>query len=249
MKKNQKNEKVSKMADKKEVCEVANKKINSALFELKTKLGKVTYLVSENDKEILKRNSYTQVVTFLNEMEENLPQKLDFNVKICHTILIALKEFIEESNEANEYYKKTGNYDSKIHLSATQLLKDSIGMYIFNFLNDISRLQYREIENYLTYTKLSQLKQFYKEYAELVTIQNINGNSMLPLFDIVHKYSEPSELLEPICDTIRKKGASQIEACSLFLEYMNEILSGRSKERTINYLATEVIAFNSKVHD
>lgn len=145
------------------------KKANHLL--LKTKSGKVTYLVSEGNPHIFENSKYEEIYKKLNDAENKLVEPLDFNVELNFITLEALKTHLT-CQELDDIYK-------------------SMGTGIFMLVNDLSNkylnLNPEEIaDKYLTPSQIEKFKKFYSVHYDLVIESFKNGYSMIPLYDMLY---------------------------------------------------------------
>lgn len=239
-------EKNLKMENLTEVYRVQTKKLARNEVAIRSKQGKIIYAVT--DKEIFNRPEYSKIIETLDSIETKLKGNLSFNVKLNHSVLMAFKKFFDDKEDEIDYFKQKKQYSASKHLDASQVLKETISIHIFEFLNDIENLQLQTIyDKYLDGAVLKRLYTFYEEYSDIVLAQFENGYTSLFLFEMISNEYKPSALLTTICDAIKKKGSSQVEACNLFIKYMNEISSGHLKERNLNNMASEVKSLSARL--
>lgn len=145
------------------------KKANHLL--LKTRSGKVTYLVSEGNPHIFENSKYKKIFEYLKDAENKLVEPLEFNVAINFITLEALKTHLNE-NELDNIY-------------------ESMGTGIFMLINDLSNkyinLDPEQIaDKYLSPSQIANFRDFYSKNYDLVIKSFKNGYSTIPLYDMLY---------------------------------------------------------------
>ena len=183
---------MKKKESKKEVC------LDNVLFSRQTKKGenvivyskkgKVAYIATLNSKHIFTMKRYNDIFVLLNSLEDKLETPLDFNVSVDFMTMESIMEFLKY-NTANS-------------------LKDTIGIRLFELLNDLTvqrkALSTKHIvDQYLSISELKKLKAYYdkcltpREY-EGITRQKCEKLQQLGLDKIVFDWQALEEKIDNV---------------------------------------------------
>ncbi len=190
------------------------KKSNHLL--LKTRSGKVTYLVSEGNPHIFENSKYEKIFKQLRDAENELVEPLEFNVEINFITLEALRVFLSDEELDNIY--------------------NSMGIGIFMLLNDLSNkyTNYNPEEiadKYLSPSQITNFRDFYSKNYELVIESFKNGYSTLPLYDMLYNkkgfHGCQNNIKTYITSSIKDEDLSPVIKLvyKLIIEFENEICS------------------------
>ena len=160
---------------------------------VKSKTGKVDYLVMKPNDNILENVAYKKIFDVLNSIENNLEKPLNFTVHLEYITLISFNESFTHEE--------------------LQTLKDTIGTKIFYFINDITHKKnvYKTeyiADKYLYNDKLKDLKEFYTIHKDLVEDCFARGYSSLPLFDAIYGNERVNSVIKEIYDTLKDTSLS-----------------------------------------
>jgi hypothetical protein len=193
---------------------------NEKYVLVKSKSGKVTYMVANQNTHIFDYPRYSNIFNELDKIENCLEKPLNFNVKIDFITMDAISSSFTNSEITHIF--------------------NIIGNRIFELLNDISSKKSLYDSEFIANTyfsdkTLKELKEYYDNNHEFVLKSFEKGYSTLPVFTVLQTNSS-SIMLDKIYSTIRDENSSSFKrdlAFNLVAESDNVLhltTSDRAKE-------------------
>lgn len=148
---------------------------------------KITYKVGKEIESIFNIPRYSDVFLFIKNMENNIREKIPFNIELNYITVEALKLY------KNDY----GDFSN---------LEKALGSNFFYLLNDISlynvaKVQ-RIVDDYLNDATIERLNKFYNTNKDIVMYAFEKNCSSLYIFDIIDK-NKTYKLLENLYNEIK----------------------------------------------